>query len=322
LFLLALIATLMCTSGFVNAQEEDEESAEDLDNVKERVGGNNEGVHDSDVGEILEEDENEDEPSQPAGAGATDSEEDLDNDDNDPLLDPEGDDSTDEVVASEVISYEAQKSKSKLCLFIARANAQPSSEFAKQMVEAYISQSEGQLDEGKAFELIMVHTFSRCYKKTPMEIIDKITKEGLSPEEEPMKSLIEANGLDKPLNPRAEQLSKEEWEVVNEVLEEEKKQQQPPPKQQKQQRKAQEKRQFKQANSDIFGLPGISMGTTTSFMYMIAVIGIIISGALFVLRKLSSEGSAPGASYAKAASSKAAKKAEQKAAKLEKKKLA
>ena len=143
------------------------------------------------------------------------------------------------------------------------------------MMDEYVKGSQGQLTKEKAFEMIMVHVFSRCYKKSSQETVDKIHKEQPPMDDPIMRGLIEENSLKHPLNPHKEQLSTEEWDVVNEVLEEERKKQ-GPPKQTPEQKKAQRERAKREVNSDLYGLPGFNMSGGMKFIYMISVSFILI----------------------------------------------
>ena len=263
--LLLLLGAFVCTlsTTFVSAQDEDDavEDSANLDTEAETPGSNNQPTGD----ESEDEDEVEPPPSDPE----------VDEDDKDfDAMDAMTPDDPNEVVEgeeAEVMSYDLQKHKAKLCLFAARSQATPQNELLKGALESYVKHSEGKLDEQKAQEMIMIHLFSRCWKKTKSDVIQTITAKGMSPEEEPFQAFLADNGLDKPLNPMKEQLKKDEWDVVNEVLEEERKLSENPAKQTKQQKKSQQKRQYRQQNSDIFGAPGMNMSTMSKYMYTLVV---------------------------------------------------
>ena len=89
---------------FVNAdaaedENEDEDEVE-LDNTAPKVGENNPGVHDDNIDEENWDDESEGSINDPEGSAPV----------------------TDE---GPVLSYDEQKSRAKLCLFVARINANP-----------------------------------------------------------------------------------------------------------------------------------------------------------------------------------------------------
>jgi len=314
--LLGLFAALFClvssTQDFgvmAQADEDEAESAADLDNQAETPGSNNQPSGD----ESEDEDEVEPPPSDPEV-------EDPDDKDFDAMDAMTPDDAELENIEPE--SYDVQKAKAKLCLFAARAQATPQNELLKGALESYVKHSEGKLDEAKAQEMVMIHLFSRCWRKSKADTIMEITSKSVGPEEEPFSSFIAENGLDKPLNPMKEQLKKEEWDVVHEVLEEERKLSDNPAKQTKSQKKSQQKRQYRQANSDIFGAPGMNMSTMSKYMYTLVVLAVFFGICMLALKQLSKLDSLAKPVEKVVNEKKQAKKAAKEAAKFARKNLA
>lgn len=294
--LLGLFAALFCLSSSFVSAEDDADAAKPADDL---------------------ENEDEDEVEPPPSDVEGDDPDDKDFD----AMDAMSPEDNSELENIEPESYDVQKAKAKLCLFAARAQATPQNELLKGALESYVKHSEGKLDEAKAQEMVMIHLFSRCWRKSNSETVMEITQKSMQPEEEPFASFIADNGLDKPLNPMKEQLKKEEWDVVHEVLEDERKLSDNPAKQTKSQKKSQQKRQYRQANSDIFGAPGMNMSTMSKYMYTLIVLAVFFGICMVALKQLSKLDSLAKPVEKVVNEKKQAKKAAKEAAKYAKKKM-